>query len=106
MAKYNAARHTIESDDGSITLATLHPSVRADKGFDIADWWCGDNEEMENLQGEIDNLSDDRHQMRGRMESAESQLYKAEDKLSEARARIEELETELADLKEKGVAAA
>ena len=105
MAKYNAAKHTIESDDGSITLATLHPSVRADKGFEIADWWCGDNEVMEVLNEELRIIEADKWNAEGRADNAESERYKVENKLDAALARVDELETELADLKEKGAAA-
>lgn len=105
MAKYNAAKHTIESDDGSIPLATLHPSVRADKGFEIADWWGGDNEVMEVLNEELRIIEADKWNAEGRADYAESERYKVESKLDAALVRIDDLETELADLKEKGAAA-
>lgn len=98
MAKYNAAKHTIESDDGRTTLATLHFSVRADKGFEIADWWGGDSEAMEVLNEELSILQSDKWNAEGRLDHAASQLHKAEDKLSDAKARIEELEAEIGSI--------
>ena len=53
MAKYNAAKHTIESDTGEL-LAKLSDSVRADKAFDIADAFDGTTfrQEIEGLKEE------------------------------------------------------
>lgn len=91
MAKYNAAKHTIESDDGR-TLATFTPLVETSKAWEVADWWGGDNEVMEVINEELRISETDKRNVEGRMESAQSALYKAEDKLSEALARIDELE--------------
>jgi peptidoglycan hydrolase CwlO-like protein len=97
MAKYNAANHTIETDTGEL-LATLSNSVRADKAFEIADFWGADNTgdleaEIIDLKAEIDAI-----------ESDEEDLIEANDKieglkaeLSDAKERIAELEALLAE---------
>lgn len=105
MAKYNAAKHTIESDDGR-TLATLTPLVETSQAWELADWWGGDNEVMEVLNEELRLTERDKWNAEWRVDAAESERYKAEDKLSVAQARIEELEAEIATLKEKGDTAA
>lgn len=105
MAKYNAAAHRIETDDGR-TLATLTPLVETAKAWAVADWWGGDNEEIELLEEDLCNEQVSKHEEQGRREFAEAELRKAEDKLSAAWARIEELEAELGARKEKGSDAA
>jgi predicted RNase H-like nuclease (RuvC/YqgF family) len=107
MAKYNAATHTIESDDGSIILAILHPSVRADKGFEIADSWQGRPlHDYEMLEEDLSVAEQGRAESRSNAEWHEKECRNLEYDNDRLKIRIEELEAELAELKEKGAAAA
>lgn len=106
MAKYNAAKHSIESDDGRTTLATLHSSVRADKGFEIADWWGGDYAELDELHTELANSYSEKWDMRDRVASLDEDLRNARADLESERIRVADLEAELEVLKLKGKGAA
>lgn len=103
MAKYNAARHTIESDDGSITLATLHPTVRADKGFEIADSWQGRPlHDYEMLEEDLSVAEQRQAEAKSDAAWHEKESRNLEYDNEKLKTRIAVLEAELADLKEKG----
>lgn len=101
MAKYNAAKHRIESDNGRV-LATLTEHVETAKAWEIADWWGGDYEEIENLHAEINNADFNLERVKANGEAARDQLHKVEGELADAKLRIEDLESEIEALKEKG----
>lgn len=102
-AIYNAARHTIESRDGAIVLATLHPSVRADHAFQIADSWQGPAvEDYERLEEDLEIQCEKTGEAEADAEMFKNMYRNADYDLKKANARIEELEAELAELKEKG----
>jgi len=112
MAKYNAAKHTIESDDGSITLATLHPTVRADNAFEIADSWAESPDFKERrsrigeLEDECNGLETRNDRLNDDLTDAQDEIVDLEQKLEEARAKIEELQGRITELEtEKGSAA-
>lgn len=103
MAKYNAAKHHIETDDGR-TLARLTEHVETAKAWEGADWWGGDNDEMENLNSELTAASFNEDKARERMEYAERELSRAEEEIDAAQRKIEALESELAEAKGGGAA--
>lgn len=98
MAKYNASKHTIETDDGR-TLARLTEHVETAKAWEVADWWGGDNDEMENLNSELTNASFNEDKTRERREYAERELSRVEEEIDAAQRKIEALEAELAEAK-------
>lgn len=107
MAKYNAARHTIETDDGIIILATLHPTVRADKGFEIADSWQGRPlHDYEMLEEDLSVAEQGRAEAKTDAAWHQKEVRNLEYDNEKLRTRIAVLETELADLKEKGAPSA
>ena len=99
MAKYNAAKHTIETDTGEL-LATLTPAVRSDEGFTIADNW-GDSatkelrEQIEDLDAEIAEVEEKNDELRDEIRDLEREKERLEKENNEATDRIEELEAEL-----------
>lgn len=99
MAKYNAAKHTIETDAGEL-LATLTHSVRADDGFKIADNW-GDSvtkdlrDQIEDLDAEIGRIESKNDELRDEIRDPERENERLEKENDEATDRIEELEAKL-----------
>jgi chromosome segregation ATPase len=98
MAKYNASKHTIESDDGR-TLATLTTHVETAQAWEVADWWGGNNAELEQLNSEVANASFNLDKARERTEYAERELSCAKEEVAAAQRKIEAFESELAALK-------
>ncbi len=102
MAKYNAAKHRIESDDGRL-LATLTEHVETSKAWEIADWWGGDYDEIEELHAEITNkdfnlekIKSEAHAAREEAKVLENEIAAAELKIDDLEAEIEKLKAELA----------
>ena len=99
MAKYNAAKHTIETDTGEL-LATLTHSVRADEGFTIADNW-GDSvtkelrDQIEDLDAEIGRIEYKNDELRDEIRDLERENNRLAKVNGEATDRIEELEAKL-----------
>jgi chromosome segregation ATPase len=109
MAKYNAAKHRIESVDGRL-LATLTEHVETSKAWEVADWWGGDYDEIEELHAEITNKDFNLEKVKESEDYARRELDKVSDELADAEIRIEDLEAEIeklkAQLEEKGAQAA
>jgi chromosome segregation ATPase len=109
MAKYNASKHRIESDDGRI-LATLTEHVETSKAWEVADWWGGDYDEIEELHAEITNkdfnleeIKSEALTLREEAEVLKNELAAAELKIEDLELKIEGLEEQLA---QKGAQAA
>jgi chromosome segregation ATPase len=109
MAKYNAAKHRIESDDGRI-LATLTEHVETSKAWEVADWWGGDYDEIEELHAEITNKDFNLEKVKESEDYERRELDKVSDELGDAEIRIDDLEAEIekikAELAQKGAQAA
>lgn len=96
MAKYNAAKHTIETDTGEL-LATLTHSVRADEAFTVADNW-GDSatkelrDQIEDIDAEIDELRDEIRDLKRENERLEKENDEATDRIEELESKINEKE--------------
>ncbi len=103
MAIYNAANHTIESDDGQTLLARLTPAVRAEQAFEIADYWGGHSKEIDKLNSELRSKESDRRNAEANEQHAIDENRRLNDQLDEARDRIKQLE---AELEQKGATAA
>ena len=99
MAKYNAAKHTIETDTGELLAALTH-SVRADEAFTIADNW-GDSatkelrDQIEDLDAEIGRIESKNDELRDEIRDLERENKRLEKENDEATDRIEELEAKL-----------
>jgi uncharacterized small protein (DUF1192 family) len=109
MAKYNAAKHRIETEDGRI-LATLTEHVDTSKAWEIADWWGGDYDEIEELHAEITNKDFNLEKVKSTAEAVREELIEREGDLAAAEIRIDDLEAEVeklkAELAQKGAQAA
>lgn len=101
MAKYNAAKHTIESDEGR-TLATLTVEVETSQAWEIADGWSRYSEELNALREEVSGERSAKLYWTDRANELDADLSEVRRKLEVAQCRIEELEGEIAGLKEKG----
>lgn len=99
MAKYNAARHTIETDDGR-HLATLARSIDGNQGFRIADGWAGAEDE------DIEELREALRFEEYRRQEFEDANFSANCRIEERDEEIRRLKEEIATLKEKGAPAA
>ncbi len=105
MAKYNAAKHTIETDDGR-HLATLAREIRADEGFRISDRWAGEGDADNAEYGDIESLRDELREAQGNAYDLKCEVEELEDKIEDRDAEIRRLKEELATLQEKGGEAA
>ena len=109
MAKYNAAKHRIESDDGRI-LATLTEHVDTSKAWEVADWWGGDYDEIEELHAEITNKDFNLEEIKSQAHAAREEAEVLENEIAVAELKIEDLEAEIeklkAELAQKGAQAA
>jgi chromosome segregation ATPase len=100
MAKYNAAKHRIESDDGRL-LATLTEHVETSKAWEIADWWGGDYDEIDNLRSEITSAEWNLNKAQESDDDARGEIAELEDKLDSAKLKIEDLELKIEGLEEQ-----
>jgi chromosome segregation ATPase len=100
MAKYNAAKHRIESDDGRL-LATLTEHVETSKAWEIADWWGGDCDEIKELHAEITNKDFNLEEIKSRAHTAREETEVLESELSAAELKIEDLELKIEGLEEQ-----
>lgn len=100
MAKYNAAKHQIETDDGRV-LATLTEHVETSKAWEVADWWGGDYDEIENLHSEITNAEWNLAKAKESDDYARGELSRTEDDLTMARVKIKDLELKIEGLEEQ-----
>lgn len=101
MAKYNASKHTIESNDGR-TFATLTDFVETSQAWEIADWWGGNHDEVEQLNSDITNANFLLEKANDAAASAQSELASANEEIETARRIIAEIKAELAAAKGEG----
>lgn len=99
MAKYNAAKHTIETESGEL-LATLSDSIRADEAWVIADNWGSAAHNA--LHEEIEDLGCSLSKVQQKLDDAKDKIQELKEELTEARSKIRELQEQPAN--EKGAA--